>query len=784
MALKNRVAKLEGTVRYLRGVKKTVIIKQRLSASIRGAPGPHGPAGPQGPLGPKGGYGPKGLVGPEGPRGPQGPVGPEGPQGPQGRMRCPKGTPSGTMRMSKCGVSSCLVQVKHEGEWGTICGSGVSHTTGLLICKELGFPGLKRVEEAGRGSGRIWLSQVSCTGSEVSATMCSHRNWGDVRGCNHLNDLGVCCSGTPGLPPALPMCGAGSFYPHPWNGKACYSDVHAARSYPEAHQVCKTWGGDLFTYDSHAELELAKEILGKKTNFWLALRKRRGTWGFQDGETDGYALNRWKPGHPKKNDPDLLCGAQVTRHGVNNYISDVECSTALPFVCKKYEQGKAPTPAPVAKATTVRHLREDWVDPPDCKFMGKKIELFGNTNYRGWTTQLGEGEFRNLDAKVCDNDKTLCEVKPCNAKPNSLSSLKIPGGLAVTLYDKVDFGGASITIYGPKDIDNLNKDGRGWANRAESIRIQVAPASKWLMRTYKSNHGLKHQPYPGMMNAIADAEVPWVTQKSTKDFQNAVPGTPSSDFAAFFYGNVKIVKGGVYNFCTESDDGSRIFIDGHFIVNDGGLHGKKKVCGDVTLNPGTHAAKVSFFNHHGGAYEHLTYMGADTGGAHMPVPSIGTTGVPAPPKPSMWTMKVFKQISSIDSKPLTRAMDLVGTSDKVRAIHFKSGTEFRKYVHDFPSSNLAVLFYGNLKVQTEGDYNFCLKSADGSYLWVDGDLKISNGGRHGVKEACHLMKVKPGMHQIKVRSVAAKTCSPRGVTRACWSACVCTHDMQQMCNRI
>jgi hypothetical protein len=47
LALKNRVSRLEGTVRYLRGVKKTVIIKQRLSASIRGAPGPEGPPGPQ-----------------------------------------------------------------------------------------------------------------------------------------------------------------------------------------------------------------------------------------------------------------------------------------------------------------------------------------------------------------------------------------------------------------------------------------------------------------------------------------------------------------------------------------------------------------------------------------------------------------------------------------------------------------------------------------------------------------------------------------------------------------
>ena len=59
---------------------------------------------------------------------------------------------------------------------------------------------------------------------------------------------------------------------------------------------------------------------------------------------------------------------------------------------------------------------------------GKKVELYQNANYGGWKAVLGEGEFRNLDSKVCDNDKLMCEVKPCNAKPNSLSSMKIPGG--------------------------------------------------------------------------------------------------------------------------------------------------------------------------------------------------------------------------------------------------------------------------------------------------------------------------------------------------------------------
>ena len=54
------------------------------------------------------------------------------------------------------------------------------------------------------------------------------------------------------------------------------------------------------------------------------------------------------------------------------------------------------------------------------------------------------------------------------------------------------------------------------------------------------------------------------------------------------------------------------------------------------------------------------------------------------------------------------------------------------------------------QVTAAGDYQFCLKSADGSYAYVNGHLVISNGGRHAVKEKCHLMRLKTGMQQIKI----------------------------------
>ena len=46
-----------------------------------------------------------------------------------------------------------MVVVEHRSEWGTVCGSGVSALTGMLICKEVGIPHVSRVEQ---GGSREW----------------------------------------------------------------------------------------------------------------------------------------------------------------------------------------------------------------------------------------------------------------------------------------------------------------------------------------------------------------------------------------------------------------------------------------------------------------------------------------------------------------------------------------------------------------------------------------------------------------------------------------------------
>src|SRR4029079_4614965 len=73
-----------------------------------------------------------------------------------------------------------------------------------------------------------------------------------------------------------------------------------------------------------------------------------------------------------------------------------------------------------------------------------------------------------------------------------------------------------------------------------------------------------------------------------------------AQFALRFSGSIQIPKDGSYTFFTQSDDGSRLYIDGKGVVNNDGLHGMDAKSGTVALRTGAHAIVVTYFNNGGG----------------------------------------------------------------------------------------------------------------------------------------------------------------------------------------
>ncbi|NXA16656.1 DMBT1 protein, partial [Sapayoa aenigma] len=88
------------------------------------------------------------------------------------------------------------VEVLHNNRWGTVCDDRWDLRHARVVCRHLGCghalgaPGAARY---GRGTGPIWLDEVTCTGEESDFFRCGANTWG-VHNCHHGEDAGVTCA--------------------------------------------------------------------------------------------------------------------------------------------------------------------------------------------------------------------------------------------------------------------------------------------------------------------------------------------------------------------------------------------------------------------------------------------------------------------------------------------------------------------------------------------------------------------------------------------------------------
>ncbi|XP_058860202.1 lysyl oxidase homolog 3B-like isoform X3 [Acipenser ruthenus] len=87
------------------------------------------------------------------------------------------------------------IEVFYNEEWGTFCDDDFSTENAHVLCRHLGFisaTGWTHSAKYGKGTGKIWLDNVQCRGSEKSITDCKSQGWGNSD-CTHDEDAGVVC---------------------------------------------------------------------------------------------------------------------------------------------------------------------------------------------------------------------------------------------------------------------------------------------------------------------------------------------------------------------------------------------------------------------------------------------------------------------------------------------------------------------------------------------------------------------------------------------------------------
>lgn len=101
------------------------------------------------------------------------------------------------LRGTSSATGTGRVEILYGGEWGTICDDRWDLNDARVVCRQLGYQNAVEALQGGQvppGSGKIWLDEVGCTGSEISIKFCQHGGW-ENHDCTHSEDAGVKCSG-------------------------------------------------------------------------------------------------------------------------------------------------------------------------------------------------------------------------------------------------------------------------------------------------------------------------------------------------------------------------------------------------------------------------------------------------------------------------------------------------------------------------------------------------------------------------------------------------------------
>ncbi|KAJ8026635.1 Neurotrypsin [Holothuria leucospilota] len=101
------------------------------------------------------------------------------------------------------------VMVYYNGIWGSVCHDGWDMVDADIVCKELGYPDgvsstFKKFDYYTlQQDSPIWLSDISCEGTEHYLADCQHDGWYDHVDCDHRFVINVNCNTPDNLYPRL-----------------------------------------------------------------------------------------------------------------------------------------------------------------------------------------------------------------------------------------------------------------------------------------------------------------------------------------------------------------------------------------------------------------------------------------------------------------------------------------------------------------------------------------------------------------------------------------------------
>jgi len=203
----------------------------------------------------------------------------------------------------------------------------------------------------------------------------------------------------------------------------------------------------------------------------------------------------------------------------------------------------------------------------------------------------------------------------------------------------------------------------------------------------------------------------------------------SNHFAVRWTGRMRIFKTGHYHFGIISDDGSKLWFDNRYTINNDGLHGWRNRQVKKHVRAGWHIVRLEMFERGGHAGMLFRYHGPDTGNRWVVARARGRRHVAYK---ITYRAGLFRENAFYFGQG-GRCQNLNGR--KPNMARWKHVVNYRntggKWSGFHRSNHFAVRWTGRMRFFKSGRYHFQLISDDGSKLWIDNKYTINNDGLHG-----------------------------------------------------
>ncbi|WP_437373710.1 FG-GAP-like repeat-containing protein [Maribacter litoralis] len=226
--------------------------------------------------------------------------------------------------------------------------------------------------------------------------------------------------------------------------------------------------------------------------------------------------------------------------------------------------------------------------------------------YSGATPFPGETTF---DYTITDSTDSLC---PSLGKSDSAT---------VRIFEPcTDPTGIDTDGDGINDVCDLDNDNDGILDADENSSCREEGV-------------LNYEFYDGDVDSFTVDNIPTSGALATgtvSDFdvnalQNLVDSGDADYYSIRYNGYIKIETAGSYTFYTNSDDGSKLFINDVEVVDNDGGHGARELSGNITLAAGIHRIKVLYFERAGAATLDVSYRGPSIAKQNIPFSTLFTS---------------------------------------------------------------------------------------------------------------------------------------------------------------